>query len=181
MDQVHAFAANQHREFVIEHLQPWLQYAEKRDSDRFGEIMRLLALDQFPEDPPKPQWFKIKEKSIKARTAKAANTCLRNRLKTQVTACVEQSTTLQKRRTSMEPNATNASLPRRSARLQNKVNQSQPTRPRGPPPNRVVKSQSKRSRGQTKKAESTPSSHSCASESGYEDTACIVGELSFGV
>ena len=79
MDQIHEYAAHQHREFVIEHLEPWLLHAEECSVKRLREIYRVHP-EEIPE-PPTPEWFKIKHASRQAEKVKGPKT--RNRSKSE--------------------------------------------------------------------------------------------------
>jgi hypothetical protein len=135
MDQVHDFAANQHRKFVIKHLEPWLRHAEERSL----EFMALQP-NGFPEVPAEPVWSKIKEASKQARNTRAAETRSQNRLKKQNNARDCHS---QKGRTTETLSATEIQL--------------QPKRPRGRPKKCAteIQLQPKRPRGRPKKCAKT--------------------------
>jgi hypothetical protein len=78
VDQIHGYAANQHRKFVIKHLEAWLQHAEKCETDRLEESLRLHP-DEVPKNPPRPEWYNVKIASQNAANAKAAKTREYNR------------------------------------------------------------------------------------------------------
>jgi hypothetical protein len=132
VDQIHDFAANQHRDFVIKHLEPWLEHAEKRELDLFSEFMALQP-NKFPKVPADPRWWKIKEASKQARNAKAAKTRSQNKLKVQGTARNHHSQTLQKGKPTKGSSATQIQLQRTLGRRSNKSDVPQPKRARGRP------------------------------------------------
>ncbi|KAI8943533.1 hypothetical protein NX059_001529 [Plenodomus lindquistii] len=132
VDQVHDFAANQHREFVIKHLQPWLELAEDCEMDLIREIMALQP-NEFPQDPDSPRWSKIKQASKQARKTGAAKTRLQNRRQVQEKARNRHSQTLQKGETIQGSSSTQIQLQRTHGRRSNKPNNLQPKRPRGRP------------------------------------------------
>jgi hypothetical protein len=132
VDQVHDFAANQHREFVIKHLEPWLGHAEERELDLLSEFMALQP-NKFPKVPAAPRWSKIKEASKQARNTRAAKTRLQNRLKMQDNARNRHSQTLHKGKITKGLSATQSQLQRTHGRRSKKLNDPQPKRPRGRP------------------------------------------------
>ncbi|KAH7092085.1 hypothetical protein FB567DRAFT_588395 [Paraphoma chrysanthemicola] len=132
VDQVHDFAANQHREFVIRHLEPWLGHAEDREVDLVREIMALQP-NKCPKTPAAPRWLKIKEASKQARNTRAAKTRSQNRLKVQDNARIRYPQTLRKGKTTKGSSVTQIQLQRTRGRRSSKLNDPQPKRPRGRP------------------------------------------------
>lgn len=132
VDQVHNFAANQHREFVIKHLEPWLELAEERELALLDEILALPP-GRYPKAPGNPEWLKIKEASKQARNTRAAKTRSQNRLHVQNNARNLQLRASRKGKTTKESSTTCLQLQRSRDRRINKLNSSQPKRPRGRP------------------------------------------------
>jgi site-specific DNA-cytosine methylase len=128
VDQIHDFAANRHREFVIKHLEPWLEHAEERELELLEESIELQP-NRFSDGLADPAWLKIKKASKLARSTKAANTRSQNRLRVQEKARNRHSKTLQKGKTVEDLRTTQRTRSSRS----NKSDDPQPKRPRGRP------------------------------------------------
>jgi hypothetical protein len=121
VDQIHNFAITKHRQFVIDHLEPWLCRAE--EIERSQAIERLPWQDEreaaefsslFDESDseignlklmPTPEWAKLKEATQAARNAKSLQTRDRNFLlraqmgmaKTSAQAAIAEETTRTKK------------------------------------------------------------------------------------
>ena len=136
VDQVHGFAANQHRKFVIKHLEPWLGQFEdpKPKSPGFDE-------DGWPKWRPGsdvvtvkwPAWTKIYFESKEARDTIAAESRSRKRLKVQDNARNRHSQALRKGRITRVQNETHKKVQRSRDSHSNKPNQPQPERHHGRP------------------------------------------------
>jgi hypothetical protein len=144
VDQIHHFAANQHREFVVEHLEPWLEHAEKRQIDLLMEFVALQP-DRFPDVPVDPEWLKMKDASKQARNTRVSKTRLQNKLLAQRNARIAQSRVSPLKGMTIEDSST--------ARLQS-------LRSRGRRPNKPDSPQPKRPRGRPKKCEKQQASDS---------------------
>ncbi|RYO02856.1 hypothetical protein AA0121_g13221 [Alternaria tenuissima] len=136
VNQVHEFAANQHRKFVIKHLEPWLGQFEdpKPKSPRFDE-------NGWPKWRPGsgvirlkwPAWRKIYRESKEARDTIAAESRSRKRLKVQDNARNRHSQASQKGRIIMVSNETHTNVQRTRDSYSNKRNGPQPKRHHGRP------------------------------------------------
>jgi len=94
VDQIHNFAVTKHRQFVINHLEPWLSRAEEigrsqaierlhwQDEQDAAEFSSLI--DESDSEianlklMPTPEWAKLKEATKEARNAKSLQTRDRN-------------------------------------------------------------------------------------------------------
>ncbi|OAG17118.1 hypothetical protein CC77DRAFT_1064383 [Alternaria alternata] len=126
VDQIHDFAANQHRKFVIEHLERWLVHCEEHDPPLYqtDDVLRYLA---------DPIWLKIKEASTKARYAKSVNTRLQNKLKMRENTHGRHSKRPQKGKMTRVSSTIQIQKRRNSGHQSNTANGSKPKRPRGRP------------------------------------------------
>lgn len=131
VDQIHDFAANQHRKFVIKHLERWLIHFEEHDS-LVRQRDKILGLAD-------PEWLEIKEAWKEVRNAKAAKTRLQNRLKISDNALSRHSKTPQKAKIKVSS----------TIQIKNK-------RTRGHQPDTANDSEPKRPRGRPRKSAKTP-------------------------
>ncbi|KAB2101825.1 hypothetical protein AG0111_0g9655 [Alternaria gaisen] len=131
VDQIHDFAANQHRKFVIKHLERWLIHFEEHDS-LVRQRDKILGLAD-------PEWLEIKEAWKEVRNAKAAKTRLQNRLKISDDALSRHSKTPQKAKIKVSS----------TIQIKNK-------RTRGHQPDTANDSEPKRPRGRPRKSAKTP-------------------------
>lgn len=144
VDQIHDFAANQHRKFVIKHLERWLTHFEERHT-------RSPHPDNVFRDLAEPKWWEIKEYSEPARKIKASNTRLQNRLKIQDNARDCHSKTLQKGRITKVSSKTRTQKKSTHDRQADTRNDLEPKRPRGRPRKSAETSVNPRSKTTTRK------------------------------
>lgn len=125
VDQIHDFAANQHRKFVIKHLERWLIHSEEHDP--------LVHQTDDISDLADPEWLEIKEAWKEVRNAKAARTRLRNRLKISDNALNRHSKTPRKAKMTKVSSKVQIQNGRTRGHQPKTVNDSEPKRPRGRP------------------------------------------------